>query len=70
MAADQLATQKQTHLGHFIVDISAWVENMVVKVCHVDAYVPKSCATEEHQNNQQVDWAEGIELKVTQVSLD
>ena len=68
MAADQLATQKQTHLGHFIVDISAWVENMVVKVCHVDAYVPKSCATEEHHNNQQVDQPTRIEM--AEVDLD
>ncbi|KAK4806833.1 hypothetical protein QYF61_005629 [Mycteria americana] len=44
------------------------VENLVVKVCHVDAHVPKSQATEEHQNNQQVDQAAKIE--VAQVDLD
>ncbi|KAK4830667.1 hypothetical protein QYF61_012767 [Mycteria americana] len=49
-------------------DIAAWVENLVVKVRHVDAHVPKSRATEEHQNNQQVDQAAQIE--VAQVDLD
>ncbi|XP_054675222.1 ribonuclease H-like [Grus americana] len=49
-------------------DIAARVENMAVKVRHVDAHVPKSCATEEHQNNQQVDKAAKIE--VAQVDLD
>ncbi|KAK4811067.1 hypothetical protein QYF61_016353 [Mycteria americana] len=49
-------------------DISARVENLVVKVRHVDAHVPKSRATEEHQNNQQVDQAAKIE--VAQVDLD
>jgi len=42
-------------------DISAWLEKLVVKVCHVDANVPKSQTTEEHQNNQQVDQAAKIE---------
>ncbi|KAK4811029.1 hypothetical protein QYF61_015733 [Mycteria americana] len=49
-------------------DIAARVENLVVKVRHVDAHVPKSRATEEHQNNQQVDQAAKIE--VAQVDLD
>ncbi|KAK4832710.1 hypothetical protein QYF61_025171 [Mycteria americana] len=49
-------------------DIAAWVENLVVKVHHADAHVPKSQATEEHQNNQQVDQAAQIE--VAQVDLD
>ncbi|KAK4810772.1 hypothetical protein QYF61_008744 [Mycteria americana] len=49
-------------------DIAAWVENLVVKVRYVDAHVPKSGATEEHQNNQQVDQAAQIE--VAQVDLD
>ena len=44
------------------------VENMVVKVHHIDAHVPKNCATEEYQNNQQVDRAARIE--VAQVDLD
>ncbi|KAK4806844.1 LOW QUALITY PROTEIN: hypothetical protein QYF61_012565 [Mycteria americana] len=44
------------------------VENLVVKVRHADAHVPKSQATEEHQNNQQVDQAAKIE--VAQVDLD
>ena len=49
-------------------NIAAWIENMVVIEHHIDSHVPKSCASEEHQNNQQVDWATGIE--VTQVDLD
>ncbi|GAB0209418.1 hypothetical protein GRJ2_003407500 [Grus japonensis] len=44
------------------------LEKLVVKVRHVDAHVPKSRATEEHQNNQQVDQAAKIE--VAQVDLD
>ena len=42
-------------------DIAAWVENLVVKVRHGDAHVPKNRATEEHQTNQQVDQAAKIE---------
>jgi len=41
---------------------------MVVKVCHIDAHVPKSCATEEHHNNQQVDQSTRIEM--AEVDLD
>ncbi|KAK4828473.1 LOW QUALITY PROTEIN: hypothetical protein QYF61_026698 [Mycteria americana] len=48
--------------------IAAWVENLVVKVRHVDAHVPKSQATEELQNNQQVDQA--AKTEVVQVHLD
>ncbi|KAK4830577.1 LOW QUALITY PROTEIN: hypothetical protein QYF61_011755 [Mycteria americana] len=43
-------------------DIAAWVENLVVKVHHIDDHIPKSQATEEHQNNQQVDQAAKIEV--------
>ncbi|KAK4807085.1 hypothetical protein QYF61_018426 [Mycteria americana] len=49
-------------------DIAARVENRAVKVRHVDAHVPKSRATEEHQNNQQVDQA--AKMEVAQVGLD
>ncbi|KAK4815608.1 hypothetical protein QYF61_004823 [Mycteria americana] len=49
-------------------DIAAQVENLVVKVRHVDADVPKSQATEEDQNNQQVDQA--AKIAVAQVDLD
>ncbi|GAB0209430.1 hypothetical protein GRJ2_003408700 [Grus japonensis] len=49
-------------------DIAAQLEKLVVKVGHIDAHVPKSQATEEHQNNQQVDQAAKIE--VAQVNLD
>ena len=49
-------------------DIAARIKNMVVKVRHVDAQVPKSQATEEQQNNHQVDRATRIE--VAQIVLD
>ena len=34
---------------------AAQIRNMVVKACHVDAHMAKNQATEEQQNNQQVD---------------
>ncbi|XP_071889075.1 uncharacterized protein [Anas platyrhynchos] len=49
-------------------DIAARVGNLDVKVRHVDARMPKSCATEEHRNNEEVDRASKIE--VAQVDLD
>lgn len=49
-------------------DMAAQVENAAVTVHHVDAHVPKSHIAEEHQNNQQVDWAARIE--VIQADLD
>jgi len=49
-------------------DIAARLEQLVVKVCHVDANAPKCWATEEHQNYHQVDQAAKIE--VAQVDLD
>ncbi|KAK4805836.1 hypothetical protein QYF61_012896 [Mycteria americana] len=49
-------------------DIAAQVENLVVKVHHVDAHVPKRRATEEHQNNQQV--RQAAQIEVAQVDLD
>ncbi|KAK4806727.1 hypothetical protein QYF61_007525 [Mycteria americana] len=55
-------------VGHCGKILLPRVENLVVKVRHVDAHVPKSRATEEHQNNQQVDQAAKIE--VAQVDLD
>ena len=36
-------------------DTTVQVENMVVKECHLDAHVSKNCATDEHQNKQQMD---------------
>ena len=48
--------------------IAARLEQLVVKVRHVDAHVPKCRVTEEHQNNHQVDQAAKIE--VAQVDLD
>ncbi|GAB0209419.1 hypothetical protein GRJ2_003407600 [Grus japonensis] len=41
---------------------------MAVKVRHVDAHIPKSRATEEHRNNEQVDKA--AKSEVAQVDLD
>ena len=49
-------------------DIAARLEQLVVKVYHVDSHVPKSQATEEHQNNHQPDQAAKIE--VAQVDVD
>lgn len=43
-------------------DMAAWVEKLTVKVCHVDAHVPKSWATEEHCSNGQVDQAAKVKL--------
>ncbi|GAB0210357.1 hypothetical protein GRJ2_003501500 [Grus japonensis] len=50
-------------------DIASWLEKLVVKVHHVDAHVPKSRATEEHQNNQQV-VDQAAKIEVAQVDLD
>ena len=36
-------------------DIAARTKNMVINVHHVDAHAPKCRATEEQQNNNQVD---------------
>ena len=41
---------------------------MIVKVCHVDAHLPKSRAIAEQQNNHQVGRAARIE--VAQIDLD
>ncbi|RMC19420.1 hypothetical protein DUI87_04031 [Hirundo rustica rustica] len=49
-------------------DIATRVEKLPVKVCHVDAHVPKSRANEEHRNNEQVDQAAKIE--VSKIDLD
>jgi len=49
-------------------DIAAQLEKLIVKVCQVDAHIPNSRATEEHQNSHQVDQAAKIE--VAQVDLD
>lgn len=43
------------HIAILGQDTAAQVGSLVVKVLHVDAHAPKSWATEEHQNNQQVD---------------
>ena len=49
-------------------DIVSRLENLIVTVHNIDTHVPKSQATEDHQNNQQVDQAAKIE--VSQVDLD
>lgn len=48
-------------------DAAAWVETLVVKH-HVGAHVPKTWATKEHQNNQQV--AQASKTEVAQADLD
>ncbi|RMC20991.1 hypothetical protein DUI87_01846 [Hirundo rustica rustica] len=49
-------------------DIATRVGRLPVKVCHVDAHIPKSGANEEHRNNEQVDRAAKIE--VSKIDLD
>ncbi|RMC05618.1 hypothetical protein DUI87_17708 [Hirundo rustica rustica] len=49
-------------------DIATRVEKLPVKVCYLDAHVPKSWANEEHRNNEQVDQAAKIE--VSKIDLD
>jgi len=49
-------------------DISASLEQMVLKVRHVDAHIPKIRATEEHQNNHQM--YQAAKTEVAQVDLD
>lgn len=49
-------------------DVAAQIEKLVVKVRHVDARIPNSRATEEHQNSQHVYRAAKIE--VAQVDLN
>ena len=49
-------------------DTAAQIKNMVVKVHHVDAHVPKSQATEEQQNSYQADQA--AKTEVAQIDLD
>ncbi|RMB93748.1 hypothetical protein DUI87_29820 [Hirundo rustica rustica] len=48
--------------------IASWVEELPVKVRHVDAHVPKRRATEKHQNNEQVDQA--VKTAVSKMDLD
>jgi len=49
-------------------DTAVLLEKLAVKVHHVDVHIPKSRATEEHQNNHQVDQA--AKTEVAQVDLD
>ncbi|KAJ7409618.1 hypothetical protein BTVI_55990 [Pitangus sulphuratus] len=49
-------------------DIAARIEKLIVRVCHVDAYVPKNRANEQHGSNGHVDRATQVE--VLQVDLD
>jgi len=70
----QWKTSNSQHRGKLVwaatlwQDIAAQLKQLVVKVHHMDAHIPKSQATEEHQNSQQVDQAARIE--VAQVDLD
>ncbi|PKU47308.1 hypothetical protein llap_2407 [Limosa lapponica baueri] len=49
-------------------DMAVRLEKLSVKVRHVHAHIPESRATEEQQNNHQVDQA--AKIKVSQVDLD
>ncbi|KAM9600007.1 ribonuclease H-like [Morphnus guianensis] len=49
-------------------DSAARVGNITLKVCQVDAQMPKSCPAEEHGNNEQVD--KTVKIEVAQVDLD
>ncbi|KAJ7415616.1 hypothetical protein BTVI_37794 [Pitangus sulphuratus] len=49
-------------------DIATRVEKLIVRVCHVDAHVPKNQANEEHRNKEQADRV--AQVKVSQVDLD
>lgn len=42
--------------------MAAWVEKLTVKVRCEDAHIPKSWATEEYCNNEQVDQAAKVKL--------
>lgn len=64
----KLAAHRQTHLCCCTADNAAQAENMVIQILHTDADIANSCAIEEHQNNEQVDWATRTE--VAQVYLD
>ena len=69
MEEEQLSAQRQTHLGCPIVASYCCPARVVgCKSASLDSHVPKSQATEEHQNNQQVDQVAKIE--VAQVDLD
>ncbi|KAK4819475.1 hypothetical protein QYF61_004701 [Mycteria americana] len=68
MVANALWRGKPIQAAALWQDIAAQVENLAVKVRHVDAHIRKGQATEEHQNNQQVDQA--AKTGVAQVDLD
>jgi len=69
MEEEQLAAQRQIIWATPLWQgIAARLEQLVVKVRHMDVHVPKSRANEEHQNSHQVDQAAKIE--VAQVDLD
>lgn len=69
MEEDQLAVQgKPIWAAALWQDITAWIGNMALKERHIDAYMPRSHVTEEHQNNEQLDKAAKIEI--AQVDLD
>ena len=54
METEQLVAT-EVNLSGLWQDIAAWVENLAIKVCHIDAHMVKSCATKEHRNNEEVD---------------
>ena len=67
MGLSQLLLTKPVWATPLWQDIAAQLEKLAVEVRHVDAHVNKSRATEEHQNNEQVDQA--AKTEVAQVDL-
>lgn len=72
----RLQQWKQTHWqcrGNPIWAAALWldtvlVENLVVKIYHVDACMPESHVTNEHRNNKQVN--QDARTEVVEVDLD
>lgn len=61
MEKGQLATQRETHLGCWNVARHHYLGREVgLKICHIDAHIPKSWATKEHCNNGEVGQAAKI----------
>ena len=58
---------KPTWVAELWKDTAVWINNMLVKVCHVDDHVPKRRAPEEKQNNQQV--VPAAKTEIAQIDL-
>lgn len=63
MEADQWQhTGKSTWAAALWQDMAAQVENLIVKVHHVDAHKSIGRGIEEHWNSEKVDWAPGNDI--------